>query len=581
MNMPSIAAPVSSVVKPERLHWSRIRTSIRTIVLAVCAWMLLVLPGTATALMYDAGMLDFQSSGQSMWGEGTAYQMQGSSFVGTEWVDKTATIGDILGSAGSSSYWTDQWVPVPWFECRGFLCSDGVWHKGYNQPIWVPPTPDVRTGAELKVQSSGKVGLEFGYTIDSGSVDSTVGFSAQATLPDQVLRSDFFSLNPVSVLGSGSIVTQSPKIESYVSAIMQLSGSVDALACGLGNCASGSFKIPTVDLNQRIVSIDPNSVKFLDGVLPPNNEGEEWRPFAQIPIDNQYLTLQGGGTIVPPVVGYKLTDSSGDDLIPSSLPDTPSVTVDLAKLMVQVPDISTSGGLSGDRLASNGDDDLLSLMLDLDGAATIFAGLPPAGLNFTLIDALEIKLAGSLDLIDVDAGPVLGIAQNFELVPTLMVDLSFDKPVAIAGMIDPQSSWSGRWDLLPQLALLETTTLSPTFWIDTLFSNDLALELGLEGTLDVLKLTAKGSVGSVGLIDFGPLSLNNLLGLNNRLFETDTLDFSVYSNAFDLGGFNSVLGSPFTISAYDQIAPVPEPGTLFLLAAGLIGMFFIRRKMGL
>jgi len=105
--------------------------------------------------------------------------------------------------------------------------------------------------------------------------------------------------------------------------------------------------------------------------------------------------------------------------------------VDLASIEVKVPDITTNGSKSGNSVTSTGRDDILSAKIDIDGVASINGVLPPTGISFDLIDKGSIKIGGSLDLIDVDAGPVLGIAQDFKLTPTLMVNLDFSELVKI------------------------------------------------------------------------------------------------------------------------------------------------------
>ena len=511
--------------------------------------------------------LSFESSGQSMWGAGTAFRKEESAFVGTQWTNKTAPFGTIVGSVSS--------IPNPlyaaWVICdEGDFLGTGICGSAPSTTISV----DTRNGARLNVNSSGKVGLEFGYTIDSGSVDSTVNYSALAEIPDIAVRkTDVINLNTNSVFDSGSIATQSPKVEAYISAIMNLSGSVNATACAniplvIGGCESGSFDLPSVNLDQRILSIDPNSLKVLDGVLP----GDE--PLAEVPILNQSLTLEGGATVVPPAVGFKLTGPLGVTLA-NTLPPTPSVTVDMAEVEVQVPDIATSGTKSSDSaITSSGRDDLLSAQIDLDGAATLLAGLPPAGVNATLVDVAGFKIEANLDIIDVDAGPVLGITQDFELVPTLMASIDFSNPIQMAGMADLQTDWTGIWDDLPDFTLLETTTFSPTFWIDAMLTNEFGIDLGLVGTIDILKLGATASAAGRNLLNIGPISLNGLLGLDNTLFETDKLTFPVSGrNPFELGGFNTVSANAFTINVN-----APEPRAILLIAIGLIALGVARRR---
>lgn len=544
-------------------------------------------------VVYNAGALDFQSIDQSMWGSGNAFHQEQSVFVGTQWSNKTATIGGIVGSQDAIIIPGLPPVYVPVYEPRVFVptptwsnpFSGYYWGCGCTKQVQITPatnpvTADTRTGAAVNVNTSGKVGLQFGYSIDSGSVNTTANFHAAASLPDQVQASQFFSLNTSSGLDGGTIQTQSPKVDAYISAIMQLSGSINATACAItfGCASSDTVPLPTVNLDQRILSVDPNSLKVLDGIGPGG------QPFAEVPILNQSLTLEGGATIAPPAVGFKLTGPYGVTLA-SSLPPTPSLTANLASMTVQVPDIATSGTGSNGPITSSGRDDFLTAQLDLDGAATLLGGLPPVGLNFDLIDTPVFKLGASLDLIDVNAGPTLGLTQNFEFSPRLMTTLHFSHPVQIAGLAGLQDSWTGQWSALPEIAISDDTTVTPTFWLQATLTNNMGIDLGLGGTLDLLKLGATASVGGVDLLNFDPLSLNNLLGLDNTLFQTSRLNFPVYGDTFGLGGFDPVAGTPFTLMVAGASiggggggGNVPEPKSIWLCAAALLGLLIIRRR---
>jgi hypothetical protein len=568
--------------------------------LALSSFLLFLSANAAAVVVYDAGVLEFQSSDQSMWGTGDAFVKTETVFVGEQWTNASTTIGGIIGKEDQVIFPGTDPVKAPYYEPRIWVPTP-TWSspfKGYwtgcgctKYVTVIPGLPEIavdsRTGAKLDVTSSGKAGIEFGYSIDSGSVDSEVAYSAKAELPDTAITAGtMIDINTSSLFDQGFIQTQSPNAEAWFSAVLELSGSVDATACGFAlGCKNGTFNLPTVDTNQRIVSIDPNSLKILDGLIPPDGD-----PVAQVPLLNRSLTLEAGlSAAVPPVPGFKLTESSGLTLF-SSMPPTPSVTVDLAEIEVQVPNIATSGTGSGEKVTAEGRDDLLALTMDVDGAATMFGGLPPAGLNFTPVDAGVFKLEASLDLIDVDAGPVLGIAQHFELIPTLMAEVEFSSPIQLSGLAGLHDSWTGMWEDFPEFSLFEDTTFTPTFWIDAMLRNTMGLDLGLIGTLDVLKLGATAVVGGINVMDFGPISLNNLLGLGNTLFETDKLEFEIYNDLFALGGFSRLLGNSFTLALQTATNPggvsigdeglrdsnlkfgVPLPGVLMLLLAGAIAM---------
>ncbi len=525
---------------------------------------MLTLSGTASAAtIYDPGLLDFSTANQSIWATGDAFVSSESVFLGTEWTDRTATIGGFTGEKTTTS------IPNPAWDAWN-LCTSAC---GPEPAQFLTVTSDNRTGAELNVLSSGKLGMEFGYTVNSGSVDADVDFSAQALLPDLPQEvGQIIDLNTSSSLDAGLLLTQSPKLEAYVSAIMNLSGSIDAEACLLGGCAGGQADLPDIALDQRVLSVDANSIKILDGVLPGN------KPVAQIPLANQSLTVKAGVTISdPPVPGIEVKDTFGTEVF-SSFPEGPKVTTDIVKTTIKVPNVATAGLLDADGLIkSSGRDNFLDLQFDVDGILTVGAGSPPVAVNFDLVDTPQISIGASGDLVDVDVGPVLGIRQDFELIPTLMASLEFSNSILIDGMTGLQDSWTGAWSDLPTFSLLDTTTFTPTYWVDVVLRSDYGLDLALTGTFEFLKIFAKATVGGVDFLKFGPLSINGLLGLGNTLLETDLIEFSIAINHSTFVGFNQITGSSFTIDVLPTTG-VPAPGVLWLFLPGLVLLILVWRR---
>ena len=86
----------------------------------------------------------------------------------------------------------------------------------------------------------------------------------------------------------------------------------------------------------------------------------------------------------------------------------------------------------------------------------------------------------------------------------------------------------------PQFAIEGTTTFSPTFWLDGVLSTDIGLDLGLVGTLDLLKLGATASVGGVDVLSFSSLSLNDLLQIDNTLFSERPVNLLMIWEAIDM-----------------------------------------------
>jgi hypothetical protein len=537
--------------------------------------LLLIAFGSASpawaAVAYDTGALNFATTNQSMWGPGSGFQDSQSVFVGTQWSNKTANLGGFIGGQTQPVTGPTNLGWYTWETCVNtinFLCGS---EPDPKIGVIIPGT-DTRTGATVDLTTSGKFGLNFGYTINSGTVAANVGFGAGASLPQtDVAKQQYFSLNTTSSLNSGQVSSQSPEISASLSAVAQFSGSVSAKGCLVGQCASGTANLPTMNVNQQLLSLDPNGLSVLPGVLPPENPGGPTRPLATVPLGSQGLGLEGAAAATGEV-GFKLTGPpNGSTTLVDTVPQgIPALTEPLASVDFNVPNIATSGQLGNGSIASSGTDSLLTANVDLTGMGAIFAGFPTQ-IGVDLFKSSAVQVSMGLTGLDVQAGPQLSVGQNFNLTPTLMVNLAFSSPVMIAGESGLQSSWQGAWADLPQIALLQNTTFMPTFWVDGQINNVTSLDLGLQGIYNLLQLTANVSIGGYDAIDLTSVSLNQLLGLGDTLFSTPTINFPVFNNTYDLSGFNSIDGTPFTI---DVAGTVSEPGTLGLFAASVGLMLF-------
>ena len=491
-------------------------------------------PWTATAgtVEVDFGSLDFSSSGQGMWGSGSAPGLNIDRFLGVTW-NETATVGGITGEISSTSIsWPHPHSPSGW-QCHGFACLGGHFHNSGGIHIHTNTLSiDTRTGATLDISTSGKVGFQFGLQADSGSVNTDVQFNANVFFPEpgNLRFGEFFNLNPDSSLAGGTLSTNFPELTVNLDAIVGVRARVDnAQAClALVGCTAkaSTGELGFADQTVPIISFNdpgsPGEIKIL-GLLDP----------ALFQFDSEIS-------------------------IPGAVPGS-----SLGGVTVHVPDINAIGGVSGNKLVASGEDDLIKLTADLDGLALAPLGLPGGGVSFN-VGILSV----SADLIDIDMGPILKIVQDFEFTPSLIVDLLFDKPVLIAGLFGPQTSWSGLWDSLPDIALLSPNTLiTPTFSVEGMFSNNTLL--GIDGIfqLDILKASlALEALGfSFDLGEIGPLF--QILERTN-LFNTPPL----FSSTFALSGFNNVVGRSFMIT-------VPEPTAILLLGFGLIVVGVRRRKL--
>lgn len=483
----------------------------------------------ALAVSYNPGSLEFSTSGQSMWGSGAATILDKNEFLGAVW-NESVTFGGFIGGTTSIT------IPHPHlpsgFECHGFLCTGGHFHNpGFIHDHVV--SIDTTTGVAGTASTSGRVGFNFNAQIDSGSVAALVKFDAQAILPDpgSFGLGDFINLNPNSLLADGQLNTNLAEASAKLEAVLGARASFNGTICVAGDCTTNTLDIGFADQTLPLLSFNdagsPGQIKIL-GLADP----------ALFQFDNEIN-------------------------IPSPVPGG-----SVGGVTIHVPDINATGGISGNKLSASGMDDFITLTADLDGILLAPAGLPGLGVS------LDLGIfSGSADLIDVDLGPKIKLVQDFEFTPTLFVDLLFDNPVMVAGMANPVTLLTSAWDELPDFSLLfPETTVTPTFSVQGLFSNDTLL--GIDGLfrLDVLK--ASLSVGFAGasldIASLGPLF--QILETGN-LFNTPPL----FSQDFALGGFNAIQGPSFNLSIPVPSSSIPEPSSLVLLASGLPMLWWVMR----
>lgn len=466
----------------------------------------------SSAVPYSSGILDFNVAGANMWGPGSAYMLDEVEFVGFDPPFVSSKAGGITGSVSTTH------IPcVP----TGFGCFPGT---------GIDVTTDTRTGAELRTSIDAKVGFNFGAKIDSGSVD--VNYPAEVTfqIPDNLKTGVPFNLSPATQLGPGAqMTTQFSNLETFVDLVLDLSpASVGATACVtfLG-CDGGDVPVGVNPPDLEVLSYNRNQ----NGVLKVLGTDELINNFGE-PID---ISRQ-----IPP-------------------PPSPGVSQSLGDVTIFTPNLATSGapGTNGD-ISSNGSADVLQLGLDMD--AVLSFGFP--ALALTGLSASAGPFSIGYDLLDWDAGPFFALTQDFLFDPTLMVQLDFNTFVDVEGL-GPVTQVIAPVDAIPNMTLLSRNVMvSPTFFLDNMFTNKTGFDI--DPFMELSLLCANASF-DVGIFSFGVLDIC----AQQFPFRSNGPNVNVLDSTFALN-FAQIAASPFFIRS------VPEPSTVLLIMAGLVGLAYSR-----
>ena len=558
--------------------------------------------------------LRFATSGQSIWDTGNSLRLDETKFLGVQWQNQSVSIDAITGtesnnvpnplrltydaafatcnalfSANACINGQTAQVGIPALGSRpsvrscsrfavtckiarlgdisqraaydvalatcklGASTSTCINGQSFKAPVvalgTAPPqflNVDTRTGFALNGSTDGRVGLELGLSVDSGSVDAIVSYEVALDIPDTTLlnKENPIHFNANSVLaGTNTLSTSFSSLSASVNAIMELSGAVSAEGCFIpGGCVTGG---------------DSFNIDETASVLSFNEDGQ-------------------GGILL---LGQTPSDL-GVDSIANGFPLDLDIA-GLATATLHLTQPNASGGLDNTTktLKASGHDDLFDFILDVDNIVATSAGVPGLFGSSTDIPAL-----GSIgyDIINVAMGPTIDLKQDFELDPTLFVSLAFDKAVEIGGNL--VTEMVSAWDLLPSITFIDDiTTVTPTFFLETLLTNQTFLDFELDFGIDLLQIGY-----DFGLLGQGSLGIGNVLDKSVDLFESPNL----YSKAFALAGFDLQIGDSFVIdflsgskgpqnsSALSALNPIvlpggqaiPEPATFLLFLLALFGI---------
>ncbi len=481
------------------LKLNRICTAL-SVVLPMC----FMLPSTASTVTQK---LVFKSTNQSMWGTGASTVFSNFDdpiFLGAEW------------------------------DNSGKLFEIGNATNGNN-------------GVRVDGTSSGKIGLETGWSIDSGTVNTQLPFSFELDIPDRrdlIQGSSFtFGVTKATLDSQAFLETISPSLQLYADLIVNANASLDVKGCYdaffASDCGSASVNLLDFNTTRELISVNTGpdrstavkdgQVRVLDGFKELFAAGATAKDLIETEKDEDGKTKKVSIKLEPTV----------------NIGGSPLVEVD-----VRIPDITEkstlstnvdvgSGGID-DILSTSGSDEFLNLDVDIDQLGTNLRILPPLGGNAS-VDFGVGSISSEFDLLDLSFTPSLSLDQDFSIsIDRLGVSYEIERFDLSGNLVGSQQLVANS--LTDQLSLLwndsENINITPTYEISASLQNETGLSVNFDFNVDILK----GSISAeVFGIELGSASFGPLAQLSN--FDLPSADLlTLFNNSFGLEGFSALTG---------------------------------------
>lgn len=485
--------------------------------LAIAISTALYLWGAPSALAGEVSQkVTLATSGQSMWGTGGSVAFSNLDkplFLGAQW-DKSGKIFEV-----GSATWGSNGLRV-----------DGA--------------------------TSGRIGLETGWEIDSGTVNASLPFEFTFDLPDfnDLQNNQAFSMGVINstLLNSAFLQTISPTIQTYVDFIVEANASVTATGCYDvwvdTDCGSKKKNLFNINESFELLSLNRDKdgeVRVLDGFSTLFAVGESVASVVEVTEEKDPDDPEG-----------KKKKKVSIDLKPKvSIGSSPLVEVD-----VRLPDIIEKEYLGGaglnvgasgvkDVLSTSGSDNFLDISLDVDQLGTSLGILPPLGVTAD-VDFGIGSVSASVDLIDLTLTPSLALTQDFSLsIGKIGISYAFDEAV-LAGVSGGLLSSVTRLDNLNLNQQIDVTWtddknlgITPIYSVDVSLTNKTGLRIDTTFDIDLLKGSISGEVFGIdmGNSNFGPLA--------SIPFDLGSIELPpLFNNTFALAGFGDQAGSKFLFS---------------------------------
>lgn len=517
-------------------------------------------PADPTNVASDSTPLDFETFNQSMWGpNGPSVIDTGKLFVGPEWGPASKTVNASLQ----------------------FGLDIG--------PVTLGSTSE--TDVDLTVSTAGgKVGFDFQAILDPGSVDASYSSNASIQILDNGLdgvgKRHLIIQSSESGTPDAGLVTRSPQIDIESNFITQVETSfgidgkiiTQPAFSEFPNPCGGRFQLPCIFNGQSEQSVDVDTTVQVLNI----DDSDQILKFTNTELTIAGINLIGaepdsGQIEVEFNIGFDAAEFVAGmnpfdvKVIPAGAPKNPrpgqnadptdlgGVSFSVGDITLYVPLLNTEGdqfdgALNGvAAVTTEGQTNLARVDVDADFLASVYAALPPLGVDVS-IGPSAFRFGFGADILDADVGGLFLGDQQFAFAPELMQTLQFNEEVEYRigstgafQLGDTIVSKVGEFIeiLANPLSLIDVT---PVYHLVNQFMNQTRLLLQPVFEADLLKFTVDA-----------PTPIPDPPGAVVKNFQQNlgppiTLP-DLFNETFALGGFDAVPGATLSLEpAIDAMA---------------------------